>query len=125
MTIHKLVTSLLLCGMISLFSIEDAAAQVEFELKPSQSMCITGKGPGQDAANNPFEGEDCLVLVKNIGTLRFAVRTQQKGQNNLKTQNVDPDTTKTILLPKGHELYLDTNNQGMAKASLSFRKREG
>lgn len=125
MTIHKLVTTLLLCGVISLFSIEDTSAQVEFELKPSQSMSITGKGPGQDAANNPFEGEDCLVLVENIGNLRFAVRTQQKGQNNLKTQNVDPGTTQTIHLPKGYELYLDTTDEGTAKARLSFRKIEG
>lgn len=125
MTIHKLVTTLLLCGVISLFSIEDTTAQVEFELKPSQSMSITGKGPGQDAANNPFEGEDCLVLVENIGNLRFAVRTQQKGQNNLKTQDVDPGTTQTIHLPKGYELYLDTTSEGTAKARLSFRRKEG
>ncbi|MBZ9652858.1 hypothetical protein [Psychroflexus montanilacus] len=124
MTIHKLVTTLLLCGVISLFSVEDTTAQVEFELKPSQSMSITGKGPGQDAANNPFEGEDCLVLVENIGNLRFAVRTQQKGQNNLKTQDVDPGTTETIHLPKGYELYLDTTDEGTAKARLSFRRKK-
>lgn len=98
--------------MISLFSSEDTAAQVEFELKPSQSMSITGKGPGQNAANNPFEGKDCPVLVENIGNIAFAVRTQQKGQKHLKTQTVEPGTSQNIDLPKGYELYLYTTSEG-------------
>ncbi|SDG95055.1 hypothetical protein [Psychroflexus sediminis] len=122
MTIHKLVTTLLLCCMISLFSSEKVAAQVEFELKPSQSMSITGKGPGQDAAINPFEGQDCIVLVENIGNIAFAVRTQQKGQKNLKIKTVEPGTSQNIDLPKGYELYLDNTSEGLAKARLNFKQ---
>ncbi|NEV92995.1 hypothetical protein G3567_02390 [Psychroflexus sp. YR1-1] len=118
----QLFTSLMLCCVVSLFSSEEAAAQVEFELKPSQSMSITGKGPGQDAANNPFEGQDCIVQVENIGDIAFAVRTQQKGQKNLKTQTVEPGTSQNIDLPKSYELYLDTSSEGLAKARLNFKQ---
>lgn len=122
-TIKPLTTLLFCCGL-ALFNTYETAAQVEFELKPSQSMSITGKGPGQDAAKNPFEGEDCLVVIENSGSLTFAARTQQKGQKNLETQNVKPGSAQTIYLPKGYELYLDTTNEGTAKARLSFKKKE-
>ena len=122
MKFHKLFISFLVFCVISLFSIEGATAQVEFELNPSQSMCITGKGPGQDAAINPFEGEDCLVLVENIGKLSFSVRTQQEGQKNLKSRKVKPGATQPIHLPKGYELYLDTTTGGEARAKVSFEK---
>jgi hypothetical protein len=38
---------ILLCAVF--FTQYDLFAQAEFELNPSQSMSITGKGPGQDA----------------------------------------------------------------------------
>jgi len=110
--------------MISLLSNSEVSAQVEFELKPSQSMAITGKGPGQDAANNPYEGQDCLVLIENIGAVDFEVRTQQKGQKNLNTISITPGTSQTLSLPKGYELYLDTTDEGIAKARLLFKPKE-
>lgn len=100
------------------------SAQVEFELKPSQSMAITGKGPGQDAANNPYEGQDCLVLIENIGKIDFVARIQQKGQKNPSTQIIAYGTSQTLRLPNGYELYLDTTDQGTAKARLSFKPTE-
>ena len=45
----------------------EAKAQTEFVLEPSQSMIMTGKGPGQDATINPYFGEDCFAIIKNIG----------------------------------------------------------
>jgi hypothetical protein len=110
--------------MISLLSNSEVSAQVEFELKPSQSMAITGKGPGQDAANNPYEGQDCLVLIENIGAVSFSARIQQKGQKNLSSKNIAPGTSQTLNLPKGYELYLDTSKQGTAKARLLFKPKE-
>jgi len=72
MKTHKTLLNFLLLIAVMLFTTYETAAQIEFELQPSQSMSITGKGPGQDAAKNPFEGEDCLVLVENIGKVTFA-----------------------------------------------------
>jgi hypothetical protein len=120
----KAVTTCILCCGLALFSSYEAAAQVEFELKPSQSMSITGKGPGQDAAVNPYQGQDCLVLIENIGTVAFVARTQQKGQKNLSMINLAPGTSQSISLPKGYELYLDTTDQGLAKAKLEFKPQE-
>ncbi|MBZ9778506.1 hypothetical protein LB452_06175 [Psychroflexus sp. CAK8W] len=123
METNKPILNLLLLTAIALFTTFETSAQVEFELKPSQSMSITGKGPGQDAAKNPYEGEDCFVLVENIGKVTFKVRTQQTGQKDLKSTPVAPGKTETIQLPKNYELYLDTTAEGKALARLSFKKQ--
>ena len=45
--------------ILVLFSLYfNSSAQTIFELDGQQSMLMTGKGPGQDATINPFEGED-------------------------------------------------------------------
>ncbi len=49
----KLIFALL---SLILFTSIDAFTQTTFELEPSQSMLITGKGPGQDGTINPFAG---------------------------------------------------------------------
>jgi hypothetical protein len=124
MKTYKTLLNFLLLIAVILFTTYETAAQIEFELKPSQSMSITGKGPGQDAAKNPFEGEDCLVFVENIGKVTFAAITQQKGQKYLKSTSVAPGKTERIQLPKNYELYLDTTSEGTALARLSFKKQE-
>ena len=120
----KFLPLLFFSFVLCLFCSYEASAQVEFELKPSQSMAITGKGPGQDAANNPYDGQDCLVLIENIGVVDFEVRTQQKGQKNLSIISLAKGTTKTISLPKGYELYLDTTSEGIARARLAFKPKK-
>ena len=45
----------------------EVKAQTEFVLEPSQNMIMTGKGPGQDGTINPFFGQDCYAIIKNIG----------------------------------------------------------
>ena len=54
-----------------------AKAQTEFVLEPSQSMIMTGKGPGQDGTINPYFGQDCYAIIKNIGNREFYIRVQQ------------------------------------------------
>ncbi len=49
-----------------------------YALDPQQSMLIFGKGPGQDAAINPYEGQDCRAIVKNLGEGQVGVRVQYK-----------------------------------------------
>ena len=99
----------------------DAKAQTEFVLEPSQSMIMTGKGPGQDATINPYLGEDCFAIIKNIGKRMFTVRVQQNGTIIKEISILKGDQIKVLLL-KGYELYLDPNLKGIAKASVDYEK---
>lgn len=90
-----------------------------FELSPSQSMSITGKGPGQNAAFNPYGDGKSQAVVKNIGEHSFMVRVQEKGE--IITQiPVSPMEIKKVVLEEGYELYLDS--ELASKAKLTFRK---
>lgn len=99
----------------------EALAQTEFELEPSQSMIMTGKGPGQDATINPYFGEDCYAIVKNIGEREFSIRIQQEGEV-IKEITIPRGELKKVKLLKDHELYLDPNPKGIAKASVAYEK---
>ena len=96
-------------------------AQTVFELNSNQSMLMFGKGPGQDATINPYQGEDCYAIVKNLGDQVFSVRIQQKGQL-LEITPVKANETKKIRLLVGYELYLDTESKNTAKASVAYEK---
>ena len=99
----------------------EVKAQMEFVLEPSQSMIMTGKGPGQDATINPYFGEDCFAIIKNIGKRMFTVRVQQNGTIIKEISILKGDQIKVLLL-KGYELYLDPNPKGIAKASVDYEK---
>lgn len=88
-----------------------------FELSPSQSMCITGKGPGQDAALNPFLKMDSYGIIENIGKNDFTIRVQNKG-NVIEQITIKPKGIKKVVLLKGYELYLDSELQGKAKVNF-------
>ena len=106
---------LILCLSLTIPAL--AQSQDEFELKPSQSMLMTGKGPGQDGAINPYAGQDCYAIVENLGETEVSIRIQQKGKI-LKVLGVDcmrimattttcgsiQPTTKTwqLLMMEGH-----------------------
>ena len=110
---------IIICAVF--FTQYDLFAQAEFELNPSQSMSITGKGPGQDAMKNPYDGQNCFAIVENIGKREFSIRTQQNGKiiENIPVKNGE---TKKVKLIAGYELYLDTNSNGKAKAKVAFEK---
>ena len=91
------------------------------DLPASQSMSITGKGPGQDAAINPFSGSNSIAEVKNVGDFPFSVRVQD-AEGNYEEYQVLPGEKKEVFLLKGYELYLD--NYLKTKAKVSFRKSE-
>ncbi len=112
---------LILLLSIVLFTQYETFAQVEFELSPSQSMCITGKGPGQDAAKNPYDGQNCFAIIENIGQPEFSIRTQYDGKV-METIQIAKGDIKKVALPIGYELYLDTNSKGKAKAKVAFER---
>ena len=99
----------------------EAKAQTEFVLEPSQSMIMTGKGPGQDATINPYFGEDCFAIIKNIGKRMFSIRVQQDGKI-IEEISIQKGDRKKVKLLKGYELYLDPKPKGIAKASVDFKK---
>lgn len=110
--------------IIVLFSLYfNSFAQAIFELDGQQSMLMTGKGPGQDATINPFEGEDCYVLIQNLGQELFSVRIQYKGEV-VNITYVNPSQIKKIKLLMGQELYLDPEPRKKSKASVSYQKIE-
>ncbi|MDA8788106.1 hypothetical protein N9N00_04505 [Schleiferiaceae bacterium] len=95
-------------------------AQSIFELDGSQSMLMTGKGPGQDATINPFQGEDCYAIIENLGNELFSVRIQQQGEI-VKIIAVKPKKKKKIKLLSGQELYLDSETKSSTQASVSYQ----
>ena len=110
---------LILICCLSLFTQFNIVAQEEIELNPSQSMCITGKGEGQDGAINPFYGQNSFAIVENIGEGEFSIRVQQKGEI-IKTIAIKKGETKKVILLIGYELYFDTVVE--TKARVAFEK---
>ena len=96
-------------------------AQTEFDLKASQSMLMTGKGPGQDGAINPYYGQDCYAIVENMGSKEFSVRIQKRG-TIIEIIPILKNEVKKIKLLKDQELYLDSNTEAKVKARLDFKK---
>ncbi|MEM8928132.1 MAG: hypothetical protein AAGC45_08005 [Bacteroidota bacterium] len=98
-------------------------AQTEFELKPSQSMLMTGKGPGQDGTINPYAGEDCYAIVENLGSSELSVRIQKQGEL-ISTFRLLGGNTFKFKLRKDQELYLDGNDTASSMAKVSYEKLE-
>lgn len=95
--------------------------QTEFELDTQQSMIITGKGSGQDATINPYDGQDCYAVVENIGERSFSIRIQAEGKI-VQEIAIDKGDVKKVKLLKGYELYLDPNPDGKARARVDYEK---
>ena len=81
---------------------------------------MTGKGPGQDATINPFQGKDCYAIIENLGNELFSVRIQQAGEI-VNIIAVKPKEKKKIKLLSGQELYLDTRTKSSTQASVSYQ----
>ena len=111
----KLVTILALVCSIQACSTSESI----FELSPQQSMSITGKGPGQDAAFNPYGDAKSMASVKNLGKNSFNVRIQTNGKI-IDNVEVKPNMKDEFVLETGYELYLDCEQRG--KAKVTFEK---
>lgn len=106
--------------LVLLLTIGTVFGQAVLELEPSQSMSITGKGPGQDAAINPYLDVSSIGVVENIGKNDFVIRIQKKGEV-LEEITISPGETKEVILLKGHELYFDSKLK--ARAKIYFKKQ--
>ena len=96
-------------------------AQTILEIDERQSMLMTGKGPGQDATINPFQGEDCYAIIENLGKEFFSVRIQEKGKI-IEIIKIKPKKKMRIKLLSDQELYLDGETKNRARASVSYAR---
>ncbi len=101
----------------------ETTAQTDILLDPRQSMLMTGKGPGQDATINPYDGEDCIAIVQNIGEGKFSIRIEQKGKR-IQIIPVEKNETKRLKFLKDYELYLDTDSKKLVKARVDYEPIE-
>lgn len=92
-----------------------------FELDPNQSMLMTGKGPGQDAAINPYTNEKSIAIVTNLGDTVFSVRIQHNGEI-LNDSPLLPGVTREYTLEPGYELYLDSEQKSRSKVTFKAFK---
>ena len=111
-----------LLSIFTLFSICLSTAQepLILELDGSQSMCIAGKGPGQDGAINPYLGKDSFAIVENMGKNGFEVRIQVK-EDIIEIIPILPMEKKKILLLKNQVMYFDTNKD--CKVKVDFEEK--
>lgn len=84
---------------------------------------MTGKGPGQDGTINPYYGQNCYAIVRNIGERAFSIRIQQDGKITQQFPILRGEIKKLKLL-KDQELYLDPNPEGKTKASVDYEQIE-
>ncbi len=94
--------------------------QDSIEFESNQSMCISGKGAGQDGAINPYLGQDCYAIVKNKGVDTFTVRVEKGERNIIQSFDIKKNQIKKILLKKDMVLYIDTDIIENAIAEISF-----
>tara|TARA_X000000368_G_scaffold137099_1_gene107762 strand:+ start:1521 stop:1979 length:459 start_codon:yes stop_codon:yes gene_type:complete len=107
-----------------------------FELQPSESYLIFGKGPGQDGAINPFakyikantgriiSSKDCFVTIKNTGRGNFFVRVQKSNIDLVvETIPIKVNEVKKIELFAGYELYTDANSEDKAEFKVIFEAK--
>ncbi|SHI64043.1 hypothetical protein SAMN04488508_102261 [Aquimarina spongiae] len=89
------------------------AYKTTLELDPSQSMGITGIGPGQDAVINPYFGYDSFIIIKNRGENPFGVRIQNNGEI-IKRTDVAPATTARFKLNGKDRVFFDATSKSVA-----------
>ena len=91
-----------------------------FELTNGQSMCMLGKGTGQDATINPYaEEEFSYALVENIGSVEFQIRIEST-HNELKQFPIQASGLVVIKLKKDDVLYFDALTNEKAKATIKY-----
>ena len=91
-----------------------------FELTNGQSMCMIGKGQGQDATINPYADEDySYSLIENIGSVEFQIRIESI-EKDLKQFLIKPNDKVVIKLYRNNILYLDALTLEKAEARIKY-----
>ena len=103
----------------ALLTVSCSSNKATFELSPNQSMCMTGKGLGQDGAINPFFGELSFAIIKNKSHRPLGIRIQE-GEKVILIQEIEQKSIDKLKLEPNQQLYFDS--QYGNKVVLSFKK---
>jgi hypothetical protein len=91
-----------------------------FELTNGQSMCMIGKGIGQDATINPYANEELsYALIENIGTVKFNIRVESIDEERRKFI-IKPKDIVVVKLNRNNILYFDSLTIENAKAKIKY-----
>lgn len=91
-----------------------------FEITQGQSMCMTGKGVGQDATINPYaEEEYSYALVENLGAVVFQIRIVSI-KSVVRQFPIKPSGLVVIKLLRDDVLYFDALREEKAKAAIKY-----
>ena len=108
----------ILVSVLFLISLESFGQS--FEITNGQSMCMFGKGPGQDATINPYAEEDfSYALVENVGTVEFQIRITS-NLKDIKQFPIQPNGLVVIKLFRDEILYFDAITTQKAKATIRY-----
>lgn len=95
-----------------------------FELTDGQSMCMIGKGEGQDATINPYADEEySYALIENIGSVEFQIRLESI-EKDIKQLSIKPSDKVVIKLNRNNVLYLDALTLEKAVANIKYTINE-
>ena len=112
----KLILLLLFIPLVSLGQ--------TFELTNGQSMCMIGKGEGQDATINPYSDKEfSYALIENIGTVEFNIRVESI-EKEIREFIIKPSDKVVIKIYRADILYLDSLTLDKAEAKIMYTINE-
>ena len=95
-----------------------------FELTNGQSMCMIGKGVGQDATINPYANEEfSYALIENIGTVKFNIRVESIEKER-REFIIKPKDIVVVKLYRNNILYFDSLTIEKAEAKIKYTINE-
>ena len=95
-----------------------------FELTNGQSMCMIGKGMGQDATINPYANEEfSYALIENIGTVKFNIRVESIEKER-REFIIKPKDIVVVKLYRNNILYFDSLTIEKAEAKIKYTINE-
>jgi hypothetical protein len=95
-----------------------------FELTSGQSMCMIGKGEGQDATINPYSDKEfSYALIENIGTVEFNIRVESIDKE-IREFIIKPYDTVVVKLYRAEILYFDSLTLDKAEAKIMYTINE-
>jgi hypothetical protein len=95
-----------------------------FELTNGQSMCMIGKGEGQDATINPYSDKEfSYALIENIGTVEFNIRVESIDKE-IREFIIKPYDTVVVKLYRAEILYFDSLTLDKAEAKIMYTINE-
>ena len=95
-----------------------------FKLTNGQSMCLIGKGKGQDATINPYSNEEfSYALIENIGTVEFNIRVESIEQE-IREYIIKPSDKVVVKIYRADILYLDSLTLDKAEAKILYTINE-